>query len=124
LPFGGVAPAGGGAPPGAVLGGVAVGALDELAFGPVFSGVLAGGPLSDGAAGPVDCCFAQPAAIISAAIDIKTRLRFMEHLSDGRERKSHFVGRQQASFPRHARVNFPDALHQQSPPRHPRTGHA
>jgi hypothetical protein len=77
LPFGGVPSAGGGAPPGAVLGGVAVGAPDELAFGPV-SGVLAGGGVSDGAAGPVDCCFAQPAAIISAAIDIKTRLRFMK----------------------------------------------
>lgn len=67
----------GGAPPGAVLGGVAVGALDELSFGGAFSGAVAGGVLSLGAAGPVDCCFAHPAAIVSAAIASKTKLRFM-----------------------------------------------
>jgi hypothetical protein len=75
LPLGGVSP--GGAPPGAVLGGVAVGALDELAFAPLASGAVAGGVWSEGPPGAVDCCFEQPAASISAAIDSKTKLRFM-----------------------------------------------
>jgi hypothetical protein len=76
LPLGGGWP--GGAPPGAVLGGVAVGALDELAFGAVLSGAFVGAFWSDGPPGAVDCCFAQPAASISAAMDSKTKLRFME----------------------------------------------
>jgi hypothetical protein len=75
LPFGGVWP--GGAPPGAVLGGVSVGALDELAFGPVVSEALADGVWSDGPPGAVDCCLEHPAASISAAMDSKTKLRFM-----------------------------------------------
>jgi hypothetical protein len=86
LPFGG-APPEGGAPPGAVLGGVAFGAPDELAFGAVFSGaLLAGAFWSDGPPGAVDCCFAQPAASISVAIVTRTKLCFMEHLSDRHER--------------------------------------
>jgi len=81
VPLGGLPEGGvwsGGAPPGAVLGGVAFGAVEELALGAVLSGAVAGGGVwSDGPPGAVDCCFEQPAAIVSAAMDSKTRLRFM-----------------------------------------------
>jgi len=72
----------GGAPPGAVLGGVAFGAL-EVPFGAALSGALLADEAlwSEGPPGSVDCCFAQPAASMSAAMDRKTELRFIRTTS-------------------------------------------